>query len=203
MGRAGLWWPGGAGMGRRHERFGSALLGAELPQRTQPVFEVVSLGNLAVSDGLNIDGHDPEALAGMGHAKQVASGCSSHLAAHDDTVPGDEDFLDLKLHVRDGLRKASDHLDRCITTPAFTRQVAPARLVVRREDLFLQGFHIALDWLVKEAIPWRNGGARLWLGQALCRGGASGGKQTGGEYELSELFHDFSLGWRFKRPVCV
>src|ERR1700720_2520053 len=99
MGRAGLWWLDGVGMGRRHERFWSALLGAELTQRTQPVFDVVSLRNLAVSDGLNIDGHDLETLARMRHAKQVASGCSRHLAAHDDTVPGDEHFLDLKLHV--------------------------------------------------------------------------------------------------------
>src|SRR5712692_2392594 len=103
----------------RRIRTGGTLLGPELPQRTQPIFEVVSLGNFAVSHGLNIDGHDPEVLASMGHPKQVASGCSSHLGAHDDTVPGDEDFLDLKLHVRDGLRKASDHLDRCITAPAF------------------------------------------------------------------------------------
>src|SRR5712664_1243886 len=189
-------------MGRRHERFGTALLGAELPQRTQPVFEVVSLRNLAVSDGLNIDSHDLETLTGMGHAKQVASGCSSHLATHDDTVPGDEHLLDLKPHVRDGLGKASDHLDRSITTPAFTRQIAPARLVVRREDLFLQGSHIALDGLVEQAVPWRNGGARLRGGQVLCRGGASVGQQTGGEYELSECFHDSSLGWRYKRPVC-
>src|ERR1700730_13355577 len=78
---------------RSGKRFGSALLGAELTQRTQPVFEVVSPRNLAVSDGLNIDSHDLETLAGMGHAKQVAGGRSSHLAAHDDTVPGDEHFL--------------------------------------------------------------------------------------------------------------
>src|SRR3984893_15067600 len=174
---------------RSGERFWEGLLGAELPERTQPIFDVVSSRYLAVSDGLNIDGHDLEALAGMGHAKQVASGCSSHLAAHDYTVPGDQDFLDLKPHVGDGLGKASDHLDRCITAPAFTRQIAPARLVVRREDLFLQGFHIALDGLVEQAVPWRNGGARLCLGQALSRCGASGGQQTGGDYEMSEFFH--------------
>src|SRR2546427_36167 len=203
MGRAGLWRLSRVGTGRCHERFGNALLGAELPQGTQPVFEMVSPGYLAVSDGLNIDGHDLEALAALGHAKQVASGCSSHLAAYDDTVPGDEDFLDLKPHVGDGLGKASDHLDRCITTPAFTRQITPARLVVRREDLFLQGFHIALDGLVEQAVPWRNGGARLCLGQALSRGGACDGQQTGGEYELSELFHDFPLGWRFNRLACI
>ncbi len=37
-------------MGRRHERFGNALLGAELLQSTQPMFD---LGNLAVFDGLS------------------------------------------------------------------------------------------------------------------------------------------------------
>jgi hypothetical protein len=61
--------------------------------------------------------------------------------------------------------------------------------------LFLQGFHIALDGLVEEAVPWRNGGASLCLGQALSRCGASGGQQGGGEeYELSEFFHAFPLG---------
>src|SRR5437879_6687749 len=108
MGRAGLWRLSRVGTGRCHERFGNALLGAELRQSTQPILEVVSPGYLAVLDGLNIDGHDLEAVAGVGHAKQVASGCSSELAAHADTVPGDEDFLDLKLHVGDGLGKASD-----------------------------------------------------------------------------------------------
>jgi hypothetical protein len=114
-----------------------------------------------------------------------------------------EHFLDLKPHVGDGLGKASDHLDRCITTPTFTRQIAPGRLVVRREDLFLQGSHIAFDGLVEQAVPRRNGGARLCRGQALCRGSASGGQQTGGEYELNELFHDFPLGWRFNRLACI
>jgi hypothetical protein len=32
---------------------------------------------------------------------------------------------------------------------------------------------------------------------------ASGGQQTGGEYELNELFHDFPLGWRFNRLACI
>jgi hypothetical protein len=60
--------------------------------------------------------------------------------------------------------------------------------------LFLQGFHVALDGLVEQAVPRRNGRARLRLGQALCRGGASIGQQTGGEYEVSEFFHAFPLG---------
>jgi hypothetical protein len=48
---------------------------------------------------------------------------------------------------------------------------------------------IALGRLVEQAVPRRNGGACLCLGQALCRGGKSGGQQGGGdEYELSELF---------------
>jgi hypothetical protein len=69
--------------------------------------------------------------------------------------------------------------------------------------LFLQGFHIAFDGLVEQAVPGRNGGARLCRGQALCRSRASGGQQTDGEYELSELFHDFPLGWRFNRLACI
>src|SRR3989475_10820138 len=90
------------------------LLGAQLPQCTEPVFEVVGPGNLAVSDSLNIDRHDPEALAGVGHTEEIPSRCSSHFTAYDDTVPGNEHFLDLELHVGDGLRKASDHFDRGI-----------------------------------------------------------------------------------------
>src|SRR2546427_9980077 len=97
----------------------SRLLGAQLPQGTEPVFEVVGPGNLAVSDGLNIDRHDPEALAAMGHTEEIPSGCSRHLTAYDDTIPGDEDFLDVELHVGDRLGKASDHFDRGIMAPAF------------------------------------------------------------------------------------
>src|SRR4029077_15947741 len=99
---------------------------------------MVGPANLAVLDGLNVDRHDPEALAGMGHTKEVPSGCSCYLAADDDTIPGHEHFLDRELHVGDGLGKPSDHLDRCITAPAFARQIAPAGLVVRGENLFLQ-----------------------------------------------------------------
>jgi len=50
-----------------------ALLGSELPHRTEPVFEMVGPGNLAVLEGLNVDRHDPEALSGMGHTKEVPS----------------------------------------------------------------------------------------------------------------------------------
>src|ERR1700719_4214033 len=96
-----------------------ALLGSDLAHRTDPVLEMVRSGNLAVLDGLNVNRHDPEALAGMSHAEQVARGCSGHLAADDDPISGDENFLDLELHIRDRLREASDHLDRCITAPAF------------------------------------------------------------------------------------
>jgi hypothetical protein len=72
------------------------------------------------------------------HTKQVPSGRSRYLAANDYTIPGDEDFLDLELHVGDGFGKASGHFDRGITAPAFAGQIAPARLVVRGEDLFLE-----------------------------------------------------------------
>src|SRR6266481_6350541 len=81
----------------------SRLLGAQLPHGTEPVFEVVGPGNLDVSDGLNIDRHDPEALAGMGHTEEIPSRCSRHLTAYDDTIPGDDLFLE-RLHIAlDGL----------------------------------------------------------------------------------------------------
>src|ERR1700682_1595442 len=51
----------------------SRLLGAELPQRTEPVFHMESSGNLAVFNGLNIDRHHPETFSGVRHAKEVAS----------------------------------------------------------------------------------------------------------------------------------
>src|SRR6266478_4416690 len=113
------------------------LLGAQLPQGTEPVFEVVGPGNLAVSDGLDIDRHDPEALARMGRPEEIPRWCSRHLTAYDDAIPGDDDLLDVELHVGDGPGKSSDHLDRGITAPALARQIAPARLVIRGEDLLL------------------------------------------------------------------
>src|SRR3989454_1006631 len=165
------------------------LLGAQLPQGTEPVFEVVGPGNLAVSNGLDIDRHDPEALAGMRHPEEIPSRRSSHLAAYDDAIPGDENFLDLELHVGDGLGKASDHFDRGIAAPAFAGKIAPARLVVRGEDLLLERLHIALDRLVEQAVPRGDHGARLSLGQTLCRGGQGTGQHGGGGDELSEPLH--------------
>src|SRR5258708_35666561 len=99
----------------------------------------------------------------MRHTKQVSRGRSRYLAAYDDTVPGDEDFLDVELHVGDGFGKASDHFDRGITAPAFAGQIAPARLVVRGEDLLLERVHIALDGLVEQAVPAGDRAARVCL----------------------------------------
>src|SRR5467141_1674565 len=184
----------------------SRLLGAKLPQGTEPVFDVVGSDNLAVFDGLNIDRHDPEALSGMGHTEEIPSRCSRHLTAYDDTIRGDEDFLDVELHVGDGLGKASDHFDRGITAPAFAGQIAPARLVVRGEDLFLQCLHIALDGLVEQAVPGGDDGARLCLCQALCRDGKRSHEQGGGgDDELSEPFHGVLLGRSFaiNNPAAV
>src|SRR5207244_4838536 len=162
---------------------------AQLRQGTEPVFEVVGPGNLAVSDGLDIDGDDTEALAAVWHTEEIPRRCSRHLTAYDDTIAGDEDFLDVELHVGDGFAKASDHFDRGITAPAFAGQIAPARLVVRGEDLFLQRLHIALDWLVEQAVPGGDDGARLSLCEALCRDGQRGREQDGGGNESSEPLH--------------
>src|SRR5258705_6072262 len=102
-----------------------ALLDAELPHRTKPVFEMVGPGNLAVLDGLDVDRHDPEALAGMGHAEEVPGRSSGYLAANDDTIPGDQNFLDLEPHIGDRLGETCDHLNRRITAPAFAGQITP------------------------------------------------------------------------------
>ena len=58
----------------------------------------------------------------LGHTEEIPRGCSSHLTAYDDAVPGDEHFLDLELHVGDRLRKTSDHPDGGIAAPAFAGQ---------------------------------------------------------------------------------
>ena len=115
-----------SGAGALSRKNQEVLLGAQLSQGAEPVFEVVGPGNLAVSDGLNIDRHDPEALAAMGHTEEVSSRCARHLAPYDDTIPGDKNFLDVELHVGDGFGKASDHFDRGITAPTFAWQIAPA-----------------------------------------------------------------------------
>src|SRR6185437_10957465 len=62
----------------------SGLCGAELADGAEPVFHVEGPGDLAVADGLDIDRHDPEALAGVRHAEQVASRRSRYFATHDD-----------------------------------------------------------------------------------------------------------------------
>ena len=33
----------------------------------------------------------------MGHTEEIRSGCSRHLAAYNDAVPRDENFLDLEI----------------------------------------------------------------------------------------------------------
>src|SRR2546425_7497920 len=112
----------------------SPLLCAKLSQSTEPVFEVVGPGDLAVLDRLDIYRHDPKALARMRHTEEIAGRCSRDLAADDDPIAGDEDFLDVELHVGDRLGKATDDFDGGLTAPALARQIPPAGLVVRGED---------------------------------------------------------------------
>jgi hypothetical protein len=76
------------------------LFRAQLPQRTEPIFHVEGFGDLAILDGLNIDRHDLEAFARVGHAEEVAGGRAGHLAAHDDAIAGDEHFLDSRISCR-------------------------------------------------------------------------------------------------------
>src|SRR3982074_682674 len=96
----------------------SRLLGAKLPQGTEPVLEVVGPGNLPVPDGLNIDRHDPEALAARGHTEEISSRRSRHLAAYDDAIAGDEDFLNVLAHNMAPGSSNAVHFDRGITSPA-------------------------------------------------------------------------------------
>src|SRR5438309_154716 len=167
----------------------SSLLCAKLSQRTEPVFKVVGPSDLAIFDGLYIDRHDPKALAGMRHTKKIASRRSGYLAANDDPIAGDEDFLDVELHVGDRLGKATDDFDGGLTAPALARQIPPAGLVVRGKDLLLQRPHIALDRLVEQYIPGRDHGARLRLRQCLCGGGHRNRHDDRGHDELGKPLH--------------
>src|SRR6266852_6880573 len=117
--------------------------------------------------GLNVDGHDPKARARMGHTEEIARRCSGDLAAYDDPIARDQDFLDVEFHVRDRLGKSSDNLDRCLTTPALAGQIAPARVVLSSQDLLLQRLHVALNRLVEQLIPRSDGCPRLRLSECL------------------------------------
>src|SRR2546428_6333894 len=55
----------------------------------------------------------------------------------------------------DRLGKATDDFDGGLTAPALARQIPPAGLVIRGEDLLLQRPHIALDRLVEQYVPGR------------------------------------------------
>src|SRR4030095_8330517 len=68
------------------------LLGAKLPQGAEPVFEVVGPRDLAVADRLDVDRHDPEALAGMRHSEELARRGYRDLATHDHAGARDEGF---------------------------------------------------------------------------------------------------------------
>jgi hypothetical protein len=70
-------------------------LGSELPQRAQPIFHVKGLRDLTVPDGLDIDRHDPEVLAGVRHAEEFPRRRTGYLATHDHTVAGDEDVFNI------------------------------------------------------------------------------------------------------------
>jgi hypothetical protein len=52
------------------------LLCAKLSERTEPVLEVIGASDLAISDGPDIDRHDPKASARMRHTEKIASRCS-------------------------------------------------------------------------------------------------------------------------------
>src|SRR5262245_36316294 len=116
----------------------SPLLCPKLSQRTEPVLEVVGSSDLAIFDRLYVDGHDPKALARMRDPEEIAGRRPGDLAAHHDSIASDEDLLDVELHVGNGLGEATDDLDGGLTAPALARQIPPARLVVRGEDLLLQ-----------------------------------------------------------------
>src|SRR2546422_10054479 len=91
----------------------------------------------AISDQNDVVRHDQKRLSGKRHTKEIASRRSGYLAANDDPIAGDEDFLDVELHVGDRLGKATDDFDGGLTAPALARQIPPTGLVVRGENLLL------------------------------------------------------------------
>src|ERR1700730_18672871 len=146
-----------------------SLFRPKLSERAQPILHMEGLGDLAVLDGLYIDRHDLEALAGMRHAKQFACGRARHFTAHDHPVARDEDLLNVELQIGNAVSKVRNDLDGRFATPTFVRQIAGTRLVIRRQDLFLGGPDIAARGDIEQAVPRRNDGPGLFLGQRLCR----------------------------------
>jgi hypothetical protein len=75
-------------------------------------------------------------------------------------------FLDVESHVRDGVGEIRDHLDRGFTAPAFARQIAGTGFVVLRQHRLVDGFDVAAGGDVEQAVPGRDHGAGLVLGEA-------------------------------------
>src|SRR4029077_7000012 len=113
------------------------LLGAELAQSAEPVLHVVGLRDHSISDGLDIDGHHSKALAGVRDSKQLACRRAGYFTPDNDAVASHEHFLDVELHVGDGLGEVADHFDRGIAAPAFAGKVSGPYLVIRRTDRLL------------------------------------------------------------------
>ena len=55
------------------------LLGAELLQRSGPIFDVVGCDDLTILHGVNVNVHYIEGLARRFHAKEIAGGRSRHF----------------------------------------------------------------------------------------------------------------------------
>src|SRR5215475_679123 len=99
----------------------SSLLCPELSERTEPVLEVIGASDLAIPDGLDVDRHDQKALGRMRRTEKLTRRSSGHLAAKDDAIARHQDFLDVELHVGDGLGETTDDFER------------PCRMIARRD----------------------------------------------------------------------
>jgi hypothetical protein len=104
---------------KRFEPYRS-LLRSELSQGAQPIFHVISPRDLSVPDSLNIDCHDAKAFSRRWQAEEIMSRRSPNLATYDNAISRYEHLLDVELHVRDRVRKITDHLDRGIAAPTLT-----------------------------------------------------------------------------------
>jgi hypothetical protein len=87
---------------------------------------MVGLCDLAIPYGLNIDGHNAEAPAGVGYSKQLAGRRTGHFTPDDHTIACNEHILDVELHVGNGVGEVADHFDRRFAAPASAGKVPGA-----------------------------------------------------------------------------
>jgi hypothetical protein len=122
---------------------------------------MVGTDHLAACDGVNIDRHRLDCLAGVAHPHELAARRAAGLAADDRSIAGDQHFLDLPLQIRNGLVQAGDAADDLVARAAGV--VAAARDPVRRCGLHDERSNLIASRCIEGAVERRDGRARLPL----------------------------------------